>query len=72
MSDENETGTHREIMNHYSNYLMEEARFEQKGVKAAATRARKHLGEIGKLVKIRRAEIQEKKNNMYCQKYSYC
>jgi len=61
---EDATETHREIMNHYSNYLMEEAKFEQKGIKASATRARKHLGEIGKLVKIRRAEIQEKKNSM--------
>jgi len=61
---EDETETHREIMNHYSNYLMEEAKFEQKGIKASATRARKHLGEISKLVKIRRAEIQEKKNSM--------
>jgi len=56
--------TQRELMNHYSNYLMEEAKFESKGVKAAAARARKHLSEIGKLAKIRRAEIQQKKNEM--------
>lgn len=45
-------------------YLKENEAFETKGVKAAAARARKALGEIGKLSKARRAEIQEKKNNM--------
>jgi hypothetical protein len=36
--------------------------FEGKNVKAAAARARKALGELGKLTKSRRMEIQEKKN----------
>ena len=45
-------------------YLKENEAFETKGVKAAAARSRKALGEIGKLTKSRRAEIQEKKNNM--------
>ena len=45
-------------------YLKEHASFEEKGVKAAAARARKALGEIGKLTKARRAEIQDKKNAM--------
>ena len=56
--------THEEIVQAYNNYLAEHATFEEKGVKAAATRARKALGEMGKLAKARRAEIQEKKNNM--------
>lgn len=56
--------THNEIMNQYSNYLMEVAKFEEKGIKASAARARKALGELGKLAKTRRAEIQEKKNEM--------
>ena len=34
------------------------------GNNAAGTRARKALGELGKLTKSRRAEIQEKKNGM--------
>ena len=34
------------------------------GNKAAGSRARKALGEMGKLAKSRRAEIQEKKNSM--------
>jgi len=55
---------HEEIVTQYEAYLKEHATFEEKGVKAAATRARKALGELGKLTKSRRAEIQEKKNSM--------
>lgn len=56
--------THEQIIEQYETYLKENEAFETKGVKAAAARARKALGEIGKLTKARRAEIQEKKNNM--------
>jgi len=56
--------THEEIVNAYEDYLMEVAKFEDKGVKASAARARKALGDLGKLAKNRRAEIQEKKNSM--------
>ena len=45
-------------------YLAENAKFEERGVKASAARARKALGDIGKLTKVRRAEIQDKKNTM--------
>jgi hypothetical protein len=55
---------HEEIIAQVENYVKESKSFEEKGVKAAATRARKALGEIGKLTKSRRAEIQEKKNAM--------
>tara|TARA_B100000963_G_scaffold346495_1_gene351765 strand:+ start:84 stop:260 length:177 start_codon:yes stop_codon:yes gene_type:complete len=55
---------HEQIVQQYENYLSEHAAWEDKGVKAAAARARKALGEIGKLTKERRKEIQEKKNNM--------
>ena len=55
---------HEEIVQAYQNYLAEHATFEEKGVKAAAARARKALGDLGKLTKSRRAEIQEKKNSM--------
>ena len=54
--------THEQIVAHYESYLAEHAKFEDKGVKAAGARARKALGEIGKMAKVRRAEIQEKKN----------
>ena len=56
--------SHEQIVEQYEAYLKEHAAFEEKGVKAAATRARKALGELGKLTKSRRAEIQEKKNSM--------
>ena len=56
--------SHNDIVAQFEAYLKESEAFEEKGVKAAATRARKALGELGKLVKARRAEIQEKKNAM--------
>jgi hypothetical protein len=55
---------HQQILDQVDSYLNESAKFEDKGVKAAAARARKALGEIGKLSKARRAEIQDKKNSM--------
>tara|TARA_B100000902_G_scaffold343906_1_gene348923 strand:+ start:290 stop:466 length:177 start_codon:yes stop_codon:yes gene_type:complete len=55
---------HEQIVQAFNNYLAEAETFDDKGVKAAATRARKALGDLGKLTKARRAEIQEKKNAM--------
>jgi len=55
---------HEDIINAYDSYVKESEVFETKGVKAAAARARKALGDIGKLAKSRRAEIQDKKNAM--------
>lgn len=55
---------HDEIVQAYNNYITESETFEDKSVKAAAARARKALGDLGKLTKSRRAEIQEKKNEM--------
>ena len=55
---------HEEIVQAYNNYLAEAETFDEKGVKAAAARARKALGDIQKLAKSRRAEIQDKKNAM--------
>ena len=55
---------HTQIVEQYETYLSEHQNFEEKGVKASAAKARKALGEIGKLAKSRRAEIQDKKNNM--------
>lgn len=56
--------THEQIVAAYEAYLSENEKFEDKGVKAAAARARGALGDLGKLAKARRAEIQEKKNAM--------
>ena len=39
----------------------EDAKFTEKGNKAAGTRARKALLELGKLTKVRRTEISEAK-----------
>jgi hypothetical protein len=55
--------THDEIVAQFNTYLTENSKFVDKGVKAAAARARKALGEMGKLAKARRAEIQEIKNS---------
>ena len=56
--------THEQIVQAFNNYLTEAETFEGKGVKAAAARARKALGDLGKLSKDRRKEIQDKKNEM--------
>jgi len=48
----------------FNNYLAESETFENKNVKAAAARARKALGDLGKLTKTRRAEIQDRKNSL--------
>ena len=55
---------HEEIKQAFQNYLAESETFDEKGVKAAAARARKALGDLGKLTKERRKEIQEKKAGM--------
>ena len=57
-----ETTVHEQIVAAFDAYLAENEKFEVKGVKAAAARARSALGDLGKLAKVRRAEIQEKKN----------
>ena len=59
-----ELSQHEQIVQAFNNYLTEAETFDEKGVKAAATRARKALGDLGKLAKTRRAEIQERKNEM--------
>jgi hypothetical protein len=56
--------THEDITAAYEKYIAESEAFETKGVKAAATRARGALNDLGKLTKVRRKEIQEKKNAM--------
>jgi len=55
---------HEQIVQAFNNYLSESESFETKDVKAAAARARKALGDIGKLTKERRKEIQDRKNNL--------
>ena len=54
---------HEQIIESFNTYDADSESFEDKGVKVAGTRARKALGELTKLAKARRAEIQDKKNN---------
>ena len=54
---------HEQILESFSSYISESESFEDKGVKVAGTRARKALGELTKLAKARRAEIQDRKNS---------
>ena len=54
---------HEQIVENFNAYIAEHEKWEDKGVKAAGTRARKALMELGKLVKARRKEIQEAKNS---------
>ena len=55
---------HDTLVEQFEAYLMEHAKFEEKGVKAAATLARAALQEIGGAVKASRKEIIEKKNSL--------
>ena len=55
---------HEQIIAEYENYMKESEAFDTKNVKAAAARARKSLGNMGKLAKERRKEIQDKKNSL--------
>lgn len=55
---------HEDILAAVAAYTEESAKFEEKGVKAAATRARSALGDLAKACKARRLEIQTKKNAM--------
>ena len=45
----------------FEQWQIDDAKFSEKGNKAAGTRARKALLELGKLAKARRAEISEAK-----------
>lgn len=56
--------TNEQIKEEFETYLVENEKFEVKNVKAAAARARKALGNLAKLAKVRRREIQERKNTL--------
>jgi len=58
------TEVHLKIKALFEEYHRESDNFEINGVKASAARARKALMEISKLCKVRRGEIQDKKNSM--------
>jgi len=56
--------THNMLLRAMETYIAEHQKFEEKGVKASAARARKALQEMSKAIKLRRTEITEKKNAM--------
>ncbi len=51
-----------ELTEQYNSFQEEIEKFNEKGVNAAGTRARKALLEIAKLTKLIRKDIQDKKN----------
>ena len=51
-----------EITEQYNSFQEEIEKFNEKGINAAGTRARKALLEIAKLTKVIRKDIQDKKN----------
>lgn len=53
--------TTNQITEAFNAFIEEDAKFTEKGNKAAGTRARKALLELTKLAKARRAEISEAK-----------
>ena len=55
---------HDQLVGLFETDVQENQKFEEKGVKASASRARKALADISKLCKTRRVEIQDKKNEM--------
>jgi len=54
---------HEDLKVAFATYLKEIEAFEERGIKVAAVRARKALGDMNKLITARRKEIQEKKIN---------
>lgn len=56
--------TNELILEAIATYTSENEKFEVKGIKASSARARSALGDLAKLAKVRRAEIQESKNGM--------
>ena len=55
------SATTEQIAEAFTTFIEEDTKFTEKGNKAAGTRARKALLELGKLTKMRRAEISEAK-----------
>ena len=55
------SATTEQITAVFNTFIEEDTKFTEKGNKAAGTRARKALLELGKLTKVRRSEITEEK-----------
>ena len=61
MTEQTQVNTQEELVKQFQLYIEENEKFTNKGVKAAAARARKALQEVAKLVKLRRKEITDEK-----------
>ena len=59
-----ELSQHEQIVQAFNQYLAEAETFDQKGVKAAAARARKALGDLGKLTN--QDELKFKRKRTTC------
>jgi len=59
---------HENLVSLFETYLNENMKFEEKGNKSAATRARKALSQMNRIIKERRKEIQESKTTEKCDK----
>lgn len=55
---------HEQLKLAFANYCKEIEKFEQKGVKVSAVRARQALNELKELIPERRKEIQNMKNEL--------
>ena len=53
--------TLEQMKTQWETFIAENERFSVKGVKASAGRARKALGDLAKLAKVRRKEIMDEK-----------
>lgn len=60
--------THDQLLAQLQAYIDENTKFTDKGVKAAAGRARKALNEVRKLAATRRKELTEAKNALAAKK----
>jgi hypothetical protein len=60
----NDDSVHEQLKLVWAMYLREHERFEDKGVKASAVRARQALHDMKDLIVERRREIQEKKKDV--------
>lgn len=56
--------TLEQMKTQWETFIAENERFSVKGVKASAGRARKALGDLAKLAKVRRKEIMDEKAAM--------
>lgn len=50
---------HEQLIQKWDAYIKENARYEEKGIKASKVRARKALMELAKLAKERRKELRD-------------